>query len=1072
MAFRPRELRWMVEESMTLSERLGGSVDPGGSGRHAGTAGTRLRKWCDRVAKGNARRFEKRLRWAGLDVESALRLLGPVRLRDPGQLPAWIGLLDAATAATESDTPFDRAVAGRRVFDPQDPQPFEDLLWQLIPEAGRRLLAGLGACRDRLSPGALVDLARGLLVRLCRTAARTLCVEFDAFRFLHSESLPLFQRDTSRCERRIYRDFVHGLSDEGLVGWLLRYPMLARLLATCCEQWIAATVDLVRRLDHDQHSLRATFDIRDRPLEVAGVTPDLSDPHRGGRTVCAIRFRSGARLVYKPRGLALDHSLSNLLAEIPGLHPEIALTRLRVLDRGEYGWVEYIEAAPCADLADVERFYRRAGSLTCLAYVLGGSDLHAGNLIACGDQPVPIDLECMTGAPLASPHRDGADPAQRVSPPGSVLRTGLPPAARTGAGSAFRIAGGLADPDSRPGPEHSVAYANTDRMEWRGGAACRQSQPNAPVLDDCRQSASDYVEPLVDGFRLMYRTLCRDKERLRATDRIRQLESEEFRVLIRDTRSYARLLEDALGPQHVTSGPDWSIALDVLVAPTLIERDRPCCWATRTAERVELERLDVPLFTGRMDVPHLRSALGIRLEERLDRTGYAISTRLGRLNPDDLEQQLRILRMSFAVAEVKRRYRARRVRAARHEGRTRGQRRSLAEVHSIVSLLKRVAVDEETCVTWHGLGGPPAGMARLGPVGIDLFSGTSGIALFLAAAAAVTGRRDAGTLASRVFDPLCEQLRVDPTTPLDLASEIGIGGATGVGGLIYTLVHAARLLDRPDYLAAASAAADGIAGHTIGAERAMDVLSGTAGAILGLLSLHRATGDRPALQTAIRYGEHILDRRRIDPDTGLRTWYTLREPIAVGFAHGASGIGFALRRLGNRAGMDVFRVAAAEGWAAECRRLAPHHVSRHARRPATTHDSSAARLRSWCHGTAGMGLARLDALGDRDARSTVERAIGSAPRPEAREADGLCCGRLGRADFLFLAGLRLGRQDLCEAARAICRETVAGALTTGRYATGADEGFRPGLFQGVSGIGYQLLRMHAPDALKSVLSWE
>ncbi len=1071
MAFRQRDLRWMVEESMTLSERLGGSVDPGGSGRYAGTAGTRLRKWRDRVARGNTRRFEKRLRWAGLDVESALKLLGPVRLRNPGRLPDWIGLLDAATAGSESDTTFDSAVAGRDVFDPQYPQPFEGLLRQLLPEAGRRLLAGLGTSRDRLSPGALVDLARGLLVRLSRTAARTLCVEFDAFRALHPERLPLLPRDPSRCGHRIYSDFVRSMGDEGLAGWMLRYPMLARLLATCCEQWIAATVDLVRRLDHDQHRLRATFGIQDRPLEVAGVTPNLSDPHRGGRTVCAIRFRSGARLVYKPRGLALDHHLSSLLAEIPGLHPDIALRRLRVLDRGEYGWVECIEAAPCTDHTDVERFYRRAGALTCLAYVLGGSDLHAGNLIACGDQPVPIDLECISGAPLATRRRDGTDPALRGSPPGSVLRTGLPPAARNGAGNAFRIAGGLADPDSQRWPEYSVAYVNTDRMEWRARASCCQSHQNAPVLDDCRQTASAHMEPLQDGFRRMYRTLCRNKERLRATDRIRRMESAEFRVLIRDTRSYARLLEDALGPQNVASGPDWSIALDVLVAPTLTERDRPRCWATRTAERVELERLDVPLFTGKMDDPRLRSALGIRLDERLDRTGYAISTRLARLNPDDLEQQLRILRLSFAIAEVKRRYRARRVRAARHEGRTPGGSRSLAEVHSIVALLNHLALDKQSPVTWHGLGGPPAGDARLDPVGIDLFSGTSGIALFLAAAAAVTGRRDAHTLASRVLDPLCEQLGANPTAPLDLASEIGIGGATGVGGLVYALVQSARFLDRPDYVAAAFTAADGITQHTIGADRALDVLSGTAGAILGLLSLHRATGDRPALQKAIRCGEHILDSRRLDPNTGLRTWHTPHAPIPVGFAHGASGIGFALRRLGNRTGMDVFRVAAAEGWGAECRQLAPHPLSRHAHRLAT-HDFPAARPGSWCHGTTGMGFARLDALEDRNARSTVESAIRSTPRPEAPEADGLCCGRLGRADFLFSAGLRLGRQNLCDAAQAICRESMAGALTTGRYATGADEGFRPGLFQGVSGIGYQLLRMQVPDALGSVLFWE
>ena len=241
--------------------------------------------------------------------------------------------------------------------------------------------------------------------------------------------------------------------------------------------------------------------------------------------------------------------------------------------------------------------------------------------------------------------------------------------------------------------------------------------------------------------------------------------------------------------------------------------------------------------------------------------------------------------------------------------------------------------------------------------------------------------------------------------------------------------------------------------------------------MLGLLSLHQATGDRPALQTAIRCGEHILDSRTTDPRTGHRTWRTLHGPIAPGFAHGPSGIGYALRRLGDGAGMQVFRVAAAEGWAAERRRRAPDRVSRSARRPAT-HDSSAARPRSWCQGTAGMGLARLAALEDRDARPTLEAAIESATIREASEADGLCCGRLGRADFLFSAGLRLGRRDLCEAAQAICRDTVTGALAAGRYATGSDEGFRPGLFQGASGIGYQLLRMQAPDAVQSVLLWE
>ncbi len=1070
MAFRPRDLRWMVEESMTLSERLGGAVVPGGSGHSSGTAGERLRKWRDRVANGDAARFERRLRWDGLDVESALRLLGPVRLKDPYPLPDWIGLLEAAGTATGVDTPFDRAVAPRDVFDPHAPLPFEDLLWRLIPVAGRRLLTRLGGRRGRLARGALVDLARGLLGRVCRTAARTLCAEFDVFRALRPGRLALYPGESSNPGRQLYRDFVRDVDGDGWPAWLLRYPMLGRLLATCCRQWIRAAVALVRRLDRDEDALRATFGIRDRPLEIAGVTPDLSDPHRDGQTVWAIRFGSGARLVYKPRRLALDRHFVDLLDRLADTRRDLTLKRPKLLDRGDYGWVEWIDAAPCPDPASVERFYRRAGMLTCLAYVLGASDLHAGNIIASGDQPVPIDLECLTGAPLASPARDAAEPALGASLPGSVFRTGLLPVARRGADGVFRIAGGLADPNRRQADGRSVTNANTDWMAWRGGVAHREPETNVPLLDGRPRSASAHVEPLADGFRLMYRTLSRNKERLRATEAVRGLENEEFRVLIRDTRSYVSLLEDALSPRHVTSGPDWSIALDALVAPALTADERPRCWATRTAERVELERLDVPLFVGRLDHPVLRSPLEIRLDEQLDRTACAVSTRLGLLNADDLERQLHLLRTSFAIACVKRRYRERRARAARRRGGTRIRRQSLVEVHSIVALLKRLALDDGTAVTWRQLGGPSTGAARLAPVGIGLFSGTSGIALFLTTAALVTGRRDARELAARVLDPLCARLG-DRTFPFDLAADVGIGGAAGLGGLIYALVHAGRSLGHPGYLAAARAAADGITRDAIGADRALDVLSGAAGALLGLLSLHRTTGDRTALRIATRCGEHILDSRAADSDTGLRAWRTLHDRITTGFAHGASGIGCALRRLANATGRDVFRAAAEEGWAVERRRLARRGAPEPERR-STTHDLPRAWPWSWCHGAAGTGLARLDALDDGDARSDVEAAVKNAPSRGTAEADGLCCGRMGRADFLFSAGIRLGRRDLREAAESIGRDTVASALAAGRYRIGTDEGFRPGLFQGAAGIGYQLLRLQAPNVVQSVLSWE
>ena len=1058
---------------MTLSERLDAAVVPGGSGQSAGAAGTRLLKWRNHVANGDAARFEKRLRWDGLDSESALRLLGPVRLKHPGGLPDWAVFLDAATSDTGGEGPG----SPEEISDPRAPQPFEDLLWRLIPEAARRMRIGLGPCRDRLSPVAVVDLQRGLLGRVCRTAARTLCADFDAFRAAQAGLLLSDEREPSASGGRIYRDFVHALDGDGFAAWLLRYPLLARLLATCCRQWISATVGLVRRLDRDADAIRTAFGIPDRPLRVAGVAPNLSDPHRSGQTVCILRFDSGDRLVYKPRRLALDRHFSDLLTEIAGACNLSAARLPKVLDRGNYGWAELVEAAPCADPEAVERFYRRAGMLTCLVYCVGGSDLHAGNMIAAGEYPVPIDLECIVGAPLASPGPESAAPACGGSPAGSVFRTGMPPVARRGVDGAFRILGGLADPAPHRTRRDPVAHTNTDWMAWRGSGTPGLAELNAPVLDGCLQHASDHVDPVLDGFRLMYETLGRNRIRLGEARAIRHLEHEAFRVLIRDTSSYAAVLENALAPPHVISGPDWSIALDVITAPSLAATERPLCWATRIAERMELERLDIPLFSGRMDEPVLRSSVGVRLGERLDRAGHAASARLALLNDDDLQEQLDLLRMSFAIADVKRRHRDRRARVARDTGRSSLRRRILSEVDAIVELLRRLAIDERDAVTWLGLDGPPEVTPRLAPVGVTLFSGTSGIALFLATAATVTGCAAARELARRAVDPLCRQLG-NREHRLDLASRIGIGGTGGLGGLAYALARVGSSLGDSSCLTAAVTAAHAITRAAIEADEKLDVMSGSAGALLGLLFLHKTTGDDASLRRAVRCGEHLLERRTTDPVTGLRAWSTPHGPVATGFAHGASGIACALKRLGDVTGEGEFRRAAAEARVLERRRPAPHRTARAAQR-ATAPDSSAGRPGSWCRGAAGIGLAHLDALDDDDpeVRSSIEAALEAtaghgAGGHGAGEADCLCCGLMGRADFLLSSGLRFGRRDLCDAALAMGRATMARALAEGHYATRTDEGFRPGLFQGVSGIGYELLRMLTPDSAPSVLLWE
>ena len=180
-----------------------------------------------------------------------------------------------------------------------------------------------------------------------------------------------------------------------------------------------------------------------------------------------------------------------------------------------------------------------------------------------------------------------------------------------------------------------------------------------------------------------------------------------------------------------------------------------------------------------------------------------------------------------------------------------------------------------------------------------------------------------------------------------------------------------------------------------------------------------------------------------------------------------------MKRLAEATGRNEFQRAAAEAWTLGRRRAARGRMPQAAHRQEAP-DSSAHWRRSWCRGSAGIGLSRLGSLDDTDpeVRSDIEAALESLPRVATSDPDSLCCGRMGQADFLLSAGLCLGQRSLCRAAATIARQTLTRALREGRFATGTDEGFRPGLFQGLSGIGYELLRLHAPDTVPSVLLWE
>src|SRR5690606_20414405 len=160
------------------------------------------------------------------------------------------------------------------------------------------------------------------------------------------------------------------------------YPPLLHRLRVLIANRCAACLRLGSRFAADRESLAAL--LGRPPGDLVQVSFGAGDTHRGGHSV-AILTCAGGRVVYKPRSVAVDLALDGLITELLGQVP--AATRIRVppvVARTDYGWAGHVAHRYCADDTELATFYRNVGHWVALMRLLGGSDLHAENLIACG----------------------------------------------------------------------------------------------------------------------------------------------------------------------------------------------------------------------------------------------------------------------------------------------------------------------------------------------------------------------------------------------------------------------------------------------------------------------------------------------------------------------------------------------------------------------------------------------------------------------------------------------------------------------------------------------------------------
>ncbi|WP_124271865.1 type 2 lanthipeptide synthetase LanM family protein [Streptomyces sp. ADI96-02] len=880
------------------------------------------------------------------------------------------------------------------------------------------------------------DFRRHLTRRLARLAARTLVTELHEARRLGR------LRGAGPQER--FRDFVRlTAARDGLAALVTAYPVLARVLARAALNAADAFAEMAARLDADRALLAPSGVLGESgtgpqggvlgagggPGALTGVEVGAGDSHRGGRSVMLLRFADGSRLVYKPRPLAAHRHFNALAAWFGSLPGAPSLRVPRVLDRGDYGWAEYIEERPCASTAETRQFYRRQGALLALLHTLDGTDLHHENLIACGPHPVLVDVETLFHPPLG-PARS-ADPAARALHD-SVHRVGLLPQLLVGDTTALdmsAIGGGRAG--SSPIESADWAEAGTDTMRLVRRAGRFTESANRPRVGGVAADPSAYTDALCGGFAAGYTAIGEHRDELLGEKGLLRLFARvEVRVVARPTWTYTTLLDESTHPDLMRDAAERHRVFSLLRTSVLGVSALP---GLEDEEIAELWNGDVPVFATRPGGAELWSGTG-RVAPAGQAAGVSglarVEAKVRALDTVDRQDQERIIRAAMVSTSPEPPHRAGPSGRARAAATAPEPERLLSAARSVGDQLVSLAYRDDGRTNWIGLDLLGERYWRLTPMAADLAGGYTGPALFLAQLAALTGAPRYAEAAREALTPVPDLLDALHGRADELGA-LGSGAFAGLGGIAYALTEVGSLLGDGEVLDWAGPATR-LSRAASTAEDGRGVRGGAAGGLVALLAVHRATGRAEAWRGA----EHCAERIA-----------AASLPAAGGFAEGAAGIGWALLRFAGAGGGASYREA---GMRALRRAV------------------GAASGPAWCDGAAGVALAVADspdALADPELSGWLAARSGELADCAPLADDSLCHGELGLLELL-------GHESLPAARAAWVRR--AGALLAAADRAGPQCGTpgrvpHPGLLTGLSGIGHGLLRAGFPDRIGSAL---
>lgn len=838
--------------------------------------------------------------------------------------------------------------------------------------------------------------------------------------------------------------YVAFFTKERLSNLMNEYPLLPQYISKFLQYRVDSTKIAIQTFSKNIVELESTF--RFKISKLVSIEELASDPHEKGQMVIVFHVydeykQKVQKLVFKSRGGKCNMLLYRFILS---MKLEIRLAKAYHPPSSEWYFTEFIEREPCVSAEEIPSFYRRCGCLFALCQLFAFHDGHRENIIAEVAWPILIDPETLF------------EPFQRkFSLESSILETGLlqrMPVAFSGDCSYYAAA--FQQPSDEYLAEEVLCVLNdhTDqlRIVFQYNNSETKIPPSAVLLKEetvlRRPTIGPYRKQFVDGY---IQCLSKVKNNF---PKVKELVSTFYqtlrcRVVLKHTAFYQQLFWQLFQPNHLSSEEAvvkfLSLNLEKYFKNSALENKLTNEQQNllKSFEIEALKNLDIPAFFTSPSSCNIESYPGtifnvfsspFDIEQRF-------SVIISKINCSvDIIQQLILPKATLKVLVS-----------------VPDSLIAFALQYFDLGITAALSLDSFFVQNSSKYFKNDAKEELSTKYRLNLFDGLCGAAYGSCVAFRLTKEERYELSGCKLCDFILKELLKDSDHKCT-----NLGGAYGIGSVLYTLSFAAISFNKPEYVCSAYIYLTKILNYIdLDSITQVEFIHGLSGFLIGISSIVQATN---ILDKCLNI-EQSRDLKRILFQCSIRLEnfkYTIENALdfITGFSHGISGILFAAKSVRkylpstNLTDEFVENLLAIEDSYYDARYLNWKHVPR-------TGESHWNQF-SWCHGAPGILLVRETILKQDKHRSGILDRIIKESMTTKMKNDTLCCGNAGLIEILNI----LGRKD--KALKA-CKILIKRATGRQLYVPNVNYG----MFQGAIGIAVSVSRVVCPE-VPSILLWE